>query len=85
MNSLYFVSQFITFFRKTENQKTRTAWVRWRDIVQEVYREKYNQSKIKLVINSGTADYKKLLSFENTQDFLSSVRDFFGDVLLILS
>lgn len=71
MNSLYFVSQFITFFRRTENQKTRTAWVRWRDIVQEVYREKYNQSKIKLVINSGTADYRKLLSFKNAQDLIN--------------
>ncbi len=75
MNSLYFVSQFITFFRKTENQKTRTAWVRWRDIVQEVYREKYNQSKIKLVINSGTADYKKLLSFENAQDLINEYNE----------
>jgi hypothetical protein len=75
MNSLYFVSQFITFFRKTENQKTRTAWVRWRDIVQEVYREKYNQSKIKLVINSGTADYKKLLSFENAQDIIKEYNE----------
>jgi len=70
MNSIYFVAQFITFFRKTENQKTRTAWVRWRDIVQEVYREKYNQSKIKLVINSGTADYKKIISFENAQTLI---------------
>jgi hypothetical protein len=70
MNSIYFVAQFITFFRKTENQKTRTAWVRWRDIVQEVYREKYNQSKIKLVTNSGTADYKKIISFENAQTLI---------------
>ena len=75
MNSIYFVAQFITFFRKTENQKTRTAWVRWRDIVQEVYREKYNQSKIKLVTNSGTADYKKLLSFENTQDLINEYNE----------
>ena len=56
MNSIYFVAQFITYFRKTEKQKSRTAWVQWRDIVQEVYREKFNQSKIKLIINSGTAD-----------------------------
>jgi hypothetical protein len=67
MNSIYFVAQFITYFRKTEKQKSRTAWVQWRDIVQEVYREKFNQSKIKLIINSGTADYKKIGSFENVE------------------
>jgi hypothetical protein len=67
MNSIYFVAQFITYFRKTEKQKSRTAWVQWRDIVQEVYREKYFQSKIKLIINSGTADYKKIGSFVNAE------------------
>lgn len=64
MNSIYFVSQFITFFRKTENQKSRTTWVHWREIVQEIYREKYFQSKIKLIINSGTADSSKLKTTE---------------------
>ena len=64
MNSIYFVAQFITFFRKTENQKSRTTWVQWREIVQEIYREKYFQSKIKLIINSGTADSSKLKTIE---------------------
>jgi hypothetical protein len=64
MNSIYFVAQFITFFRKTENQKSRTTWVQWREIVQEIYREKYFQSKIKLIINSGTADSSKLKSIK---------------------
>lgn len=64
MNSIYFVSQFITFFRKIENQKSRTTWVHWREIIQEIYREKYIQSKIKLIINSGTADSSKLKTTE---------------------
>jgi hypothetical protein len=64
MNSIYFVSQFITYFRRSENQKSRTTWVQWREIVQEIYREKYFQSKIKLIINSGTADSSKLKTIE---------------------
>ena len=64
MNSIYFVAQFITFFRKKENQKSRTTWVHWREIVQEIYREKYFQSKIKLIINSGTAESSKLKTIE---------------------
>ena len=42
MNSIYFVAQFITFFRKTENQKSRTAWVQWREIVQEILLEAHS-------------------------------------------
>jgi hypothetical protein len=64
MNSIYFVAQFITFFRKAESQKSRTTWVQWREIVQEIYREKHFQSKIKLIINSGTADSSKLKTIE---------------------
>jgi hypothetical protein len=65
MNSIYFVAQFITFFRRSENQKSRTTWVKWREITQEVYRENYFQSKIKLIINSGTADSSKLKTIED--------------------
>ena len=72
MNSIYFVSQFITFFRRTENQKSRTTWVQWREIVQEIYREKYFQSKIKLIINSGTADSSKLKSIEEYKNTIDT-------------
>jgi hypothetical protein len=75
MNSIYFVAQFITFFRKTENQKSRTTWVQWREIVQEIYREKYFQSKIKLIINSGTADSTKLKTIEEYKDSFQLFKD----------
>jgi hypothetical protein len=75
MNSIYFVSQLITFFRKTENQKSRTTWVQWREIVQEIYRENYFQSKIKLIINSGTADSSKLKTIEEYKTALQLFKD----------
>ena len=75
MNSIYFVSQLITFFRKTENQKSRTNWVQWREIVQEIYRENYFQSKIKLIINSGTADSSKLKTIEEYKTALQLFKD----------
>ena len=70
MNSIYLVSQLITYFRKIEKQTSRTTWVQWREIIQEIYREKFFQSKIKLVINSGTADSSKIKS---AQDFSNTI------------
>ena len=48
MNSIYIVAQFITYFRKVEKQRSRTTWVLWRELVEEIYREKYFQGKIKI-------------------------------------
>lgn len=67
MNAIYFVSQLITFFRKTEKQNDRTAWVQWREVVQEIYRETLFQNKLKLIINSGTADASKFKTILDIQ------------------
>ena len=73
MNSIYIVAQFLTYFRKVEKQRSRTTWVQWREIVKEIYREKYFQGKIKIVINSGTADSSKIQSKAN---FIKSLGNF---------
>jgi hypothetical protein len=72
MNSIYIVAQFITYFRKVEKQRSRTTWVQWREIVEEIYREKYFQGKIKTIINSGTADSSKI---QSTANFISSINN----------
>jgi len=72
MNSIYIVAQFLTYYRKVEKQKSRTTWVQWREIVEEIYREKYFQGKIKTIINSGTADSSKI---QSTANFISLLRN----------
>jgi hypothetical protein len=75
MNSIYIVAQFITYFRKVEKQRSRTTWVQWREIVEEIYREKYFQGKIKTIINSGTADSSKIQSTANFISLLSNLSE----------
>ncbi len=74
MNSIYIVAQFLSYFRKVEKQKSRTTWVQWREIVEEIYREKYFQGKIKIVINSGTADSSKIQSKANNNSLTKTIQ-----------
>jgi hypothetical protein len=75
MNSIYIVAQFLSYFRKVEKQRSRTTWVQWREIVEEIYREKYFQGKIKTIINSGTADSSKIQSTANFISLLSNLTE----------
>ena len=75
MNSIYIVAQFLSYFRKVEKQRSRTTWVQWREIVEEIYREKYFQGKIKTIINSGTADSSKIQSIANFISLLRNLSD----------
>jgi hypothetical protein len=76
MNSIYTVSRLISSIRNREKFHSRTSWVQWREIIEEVYREKHDKSKVKLIINSGVADNSQLKSNE---DFIHSLSKFRED------
>jgi hypothetical protein len=65
MNSIYFVSQVITLIRKKEKYKNHSVWVDWNEIIKDVFRDKINQSELKLLVYSGEAEYFKLGVLEN--------------------
>jgi hypothetical protein len=63
MNIIYEASRIISFIRKKEQQKDRTAWTRWRKIVQEIYHDKIFRNRILLAINSGVADLQEIKNY----------------------
>ena len=75
MNSIYNAARIISFFRKKEIQKDRTAWTRWRKIVQEVYHDKLFRNRILLAINSGVADSFKLKNYEDIHKIIEQAEN----------
>lgn len=75
MNSIYFVAQIITIFRKKEKLKNSKTWIVWLEIIQEVYREKYHKSDLKHVIYSAEAQYSNSKTLENSVSIFSEFSD----------
>lgn len=60
MSSINLASITISFLRKHITQKDRTAWVKWREIVQSINANNIDSSEVKHLINVGVGQARKI-------------------------
>ena len=65
MNFIEISSQIVSYVRNNSPQNSRSSWVKWRGLVEQIYEFDYSISEIKRFINKGKGSFKKNVSNEN--------------------
>lgn len=72
-NAIHLSAKIIAVLRKQTSQTNRTAWVKWRSIIQDVNAQNIDISEIKYQINLGVGVCKKFKTIDELKQELKSV------------
>lgn len=74
-NSIHLSAKIIAVLRKQTAQRNRTAWVKWRSILERINEQKIEISDIKYQINLAVGDAKKFTTVAELKPELKTISD----------